>query len=264
MNYKTEIFSGAGNKFVMVDGRGEFASPSAQDVVQLCEDNATDGLIVLRSAPDGAGFDFVMEFFNPDASCGMMCGNGGRCIVAFARELGVTGGGRCRFLAPDGMHVAEILSGQEGRWSVRLGMKDVREAVRMQVAGVRGWFLDTGARHFVVTDESVCAAIGELDVMEKGKALRWEDAFAPMGANIDFVRRNADSSLTVRTFEKGVEGETLACGTGITASAIAANLEWGVVPGSTVHAREADLRVDFKPDGTGAREVFLTGPVEKL
>lgn len=263
MNYNYEIFSGAGNKFVMIDGRGEFASLPEEQVVQLCADNATDGLVVLRSAPQGAGFDFVMEFCNPDASSGMMCGNGGRCVVAYARELGVVGSGACRFLAPDGLHRAQILSEGPGEWMVRLGMKDVHNAARVRAGNVEGWFLDTGARHFVVTDAALCAELENMDVEAQGKALRWDNAFAPMGANVNFVRKNADGSLSVRTFEKGVEGETLACGTGITASAIAANLQWGTGTDCLLHARRADLRVDFIQEGCGAREVFLTGPVDK-
>ena len=184
--------------------------------------------------------------------------------MAFARELGVVGADTCRFLAPDGVHGAEILSQGRGEWIVRLGMRDVREAVNMRAADAEGWFMDTGARHFVVTDPGMCGELESLDVEQKGGLLRWDDAFAPMGTNVDFVRLNPDGSLSVRTFEKGVEGETLACGTGITASAIAAHLQWGTGTHCLLHAREADLSVDFTQDGHGARAVFLSGPVTKI
>ena len=236
----------------MLDGRGEFASPDPVEVVELCSRYDTDGLIVLRSAPKGGPYSFVMEFFNPDASTGMMCGNGGRCIVAFASALGEFEGEQCRFLAPDGPHSAKILSREQGRWMVRLEMRPVRAAQPMEACGHKGVFLDTGARHFVTFLED----IETIDIDKAGSEVRHDPLFAPVGTNVDFVRRNEDGSLSVRTFEKGVEGETLACGTGIVASAIAAGQ-----PRTLIHARKDDLEVEFVPGPQGATDVFLTGPV---
>ena len=265
--------SGAGNDFVVLDGRGTDVSGFRQPerIAELCREYRTDGLMIL----DNGDADFRMEFYNPDGSGGMMCGNGGRCIVAFADWLGIapSAPNHYTFLAPDGLHTAEILSRPESgcgttasaAWTVKLKMIDV-EGIS-EVLG--GFFLNTGTRHFVKFVEDVDA----IDVATEGKALRWNEAFAPEGANINFVQQLPDGSLKIRTFEKGVEGETLACGTGITAAAIAAGFLGSVQNGSDdesgrisirLQARRGDiLTVDFIPDGPASfSSIHLTGPAE--
>lgn len=261
--------SGAGNDFVVLDGRGTDVSGFRQPerIAELCREYRTDGLMIL----DNGGADFRMEFYNPDGSGGMMCGNGGRCIVAFADWLGIapSAPNHYTFLAPDGLHTAEILSRPESgcgttasaAWTVKLKMIDV-EGIS-EVLG--GFFLNTGTRHFVKFVEDVDA----IDVATEGKALRWNEAFAPEGANINFVQQLPDGSLKIRTFEKGVEGETLACGTGITAAAIAVwySCSDGEKAGRVsirLQARRGDiLTVDFIPDGPAKfRDIHLTGPAE--
>ena len=299
---KIHKMSGAGNDFVVMDGRGKEMDEfrEAERIRELCREFRTDGLMILDIALTDLT-DFRMEFYNPDGSGGMMCGNGGRCIVAFADWLGITPSepGHYRFLAPDGLHTAEILSRPDSgcgttdtgkQWTVRLGMIDV-DGIR-EVLG--GYFLNTGTRHFVKFVEDVDA----IDVATEGKALRWNETFAPEGANVNFVQRMPDGTLKIRTFEKGVEGETLACGTGITAAALAA---WfaGILPGDTdaghsdgqcrdrrplvghgtalcpsrlapagirLQARRGDiLTVDFIPDGPASfSSIHLTGPAELL
>ena len=209
-------FSGAGNDFVVIDGREGDASAFREvpRIEALCQEYKTDGLMILGSG--GAEVDFTMEFYNPDGSGGMMCGNGGRCIVAFADYLGIkpASGGVFLFMAPDGLHTGEILElPEDGLWTVRIKMIDVQGITPM----LGGYFLNTGTRHFVkFVDDGE-----QVDVDAEGKALRWDPAFEPIGTNVNFVHVAPDG-LHVRTFEKGVEGETLACGTGLTASAIAA------------------------------------------
>ena len=335
--------SGAGNDFVVLDGRGrdvgEFRRPERISV--LCREYKTDGLMILLSCGDACmpekqipAQDFKMEFYNPDGSGGMMCGNGGRCIVAFADWLGIhpADGSTYHFIAPDGLHSAEILTRPESgrmvvpcgtpfasltpappiasdgplplplsgggqasmgppstasKWTVRLQMIDV-DGVQ-EILG--GYFLNTGTRHFVKFVNDVDA----VDVEAEGKALRWDEAFAPEGANVNFVQV-CDDRLIIRTFEKGVEGETLACGTGITASALAAYYA-RVLPGDAdakhsdgqcmyraplaghgpalcpsrlasggirLQARRGDiLTVDFIPAGAASfRNIHLTGPAE--
>ena len=248
-------FSGAGNDFVVLDGRGKDVSEFRlkEKIGELCREYKTDGLMLLLESPEA---DFAMEFYNLDGSGGMMCGNGGRCIVAFADYLGLKPGegGLWRFMAPDGMHSARILSREGLLWSVRLKMIDVHGIKPI----LGGYFLNTGTRHFVKFVEGV----DEMDVDTEGRALRHNPAFAPEGANVNFVER-CEGFLKIRTFEKGVEGETLACGTGITASAIAASIagprsrEW------TLRCRRGDLlKVDFTADGEDFTEVHLTGPAE--
>ena len=257
------LFTGAGNRFVICDGRRGGRTPSTEAALarDLCRKYGTDGMMVLDEAP-GTDSDFSMAFYNPDGSGGMMCGNGGRCIVALADHLGIRpAGDTWRFLAPDGPHTARILAHpQEKLWTVRLKMKDVPEVRPLR----NGLFLDTGTRHWVSFVEDVDA----VDVAEQGKAVRWDPAFAPEGTNVNFVSLREDG-LHVRTFEKGVEGETLACGTGLTASAIAACVQ-GLVPAADpaeirLFCRRGDaLSVSFRRAGKGFQEVYLTGPAELL
>ncbi len=286
-------FSGAGNDFVVLDGRSEDLSAfrDAAEIGRLCREYRTDGLMILSEGAPGE--DFTMEFYNPDGSSGMMCGNGGRCIAAFANLLGVQPGGHAScaaavasatgaylFRAADGLHTAEILSREGSRWVVRLGMKDVDGVTPM----LGGYFLDTGTRHFVKFVPDVEA----VDIATEGPVLRHASEFAPAGTNVNFVQILPGGAIKVRTFEKGVEGETLACGTGITASALAASFARllpapsgtrPVDPAGTqpvadatggswhvpVQARRDALAVDFVSDGAASfRHVFLTGPAELL
>ena len=259
-------FSGAGNDFVIIDGRNKDVSRfRAADVIgALCREYRTDGLMILDEGPSGA--DFSMEFFNPDGSGGMMCGNGGRCIVAFADMMGIrpSEGISYRFIAPDGLHIATILEKNPGKWTVRLKMIDVNGVSQM----MGGWFLNTGTRHFVRFVEE---DVDRLDVDRLGRELRHHSAFAPEGTNVNFVQVAAEG-LRIRTFEKGVEGETLACGTGITASAIAAYKEGikgeEMSPGRLSYALQCHrgdwLQVEFTPDGDFFSDVFLTGPAETV
>ena len=284
--------SGAGNDFIVLDGRsgGVDEYRKTETIKSLCDRSAgfkaadgrtgADGVMIL-SSPDDGTWDFVMEYFNSDGSSGMMCGNGGRCIVAFADFLGIVpaNGKVYEFLAADGPHTGEILSRNGRCCTVKLKMKDVSEFRRC----TDGWFLDTGTRHFVKFVEDVEA----VEISTEGPRYRWSEEFAPIGANVNFVQPLPDGSLKVRTFEKGVEDETLACGTGITASALTAYLqhtsspqyaenhteadshttEGPVTPQTrsihtAIHARIDDLAVDFTPSGTAFTGVFLTGPAE--
>ncbi|MCR5560432.1 MAG: diaminopimelate epimerase [Bacteroidales bacterium] len=267
-------WSGAGNTFVVIDGRGG----AVVDVISLCREYGTDGLMILRESP--AGRDFAMEFFNPDGSSGMMCGNGGRCIVAFADYLRIGNGRHYEFDAPDGVHAAEILerperaakeSGAAGEWTVRLQMKDVEGVTEYP----DGLFLNTGTRHFVKFVPDVDA----IDIEKEALPIRHDARFAPEGTNVNFVslRQGAGQTggptIRIRTFEKGVEGETAACGTGITAAALVCRFK-GIAPASEsadgriayrLQARESTLSVDFFQKKKDAfSDVFLTGPARIL
>jgi len=247
---------------------GGGASPWERYVQDVCDHFKTDGLMMLLPSER---FDFEMAFFNPDGTGGMMCGNGGRCIVAFADYLGIkpADGKTYHFVAGDGPHTGEILGDNGDAKTVRIRMTDVSAFCPV----LDGWYVDTGTRHFV----KFVPEVEGLNMDEEGKRYRWDPVFAPVGANANFVKAEPDR-LVVRTFEKGVEGETLACGTGITASAIASWLgsagaeglphawreEGGriIVP---VRAREDNLQVEFKPvyasdTVVGFTDVYLTGP----
>lgn len=245
---------------MMCDGRSgvdpSFRTPAI--ISELCAMYRTDGVIFITGS---GSCDFRMDFYNPDGTGGMMCGNGGRCAVAFASSLKIKSHyGKYMFEAGDGKHSGEILGEEGGRKIVRIGMRDVVGYGRV----LDGYFINTGARHFVRFVKDV----EEVDVMQEGSKFRNDLIFAPSGTNVDFVSVLNDGTLAVRTFEKGVEAETLACGTGITAAAVTA---WcnGIDPAKTkrgrvyyyVHTRQDILTVDFVP-GDPAKNIYLTGPAQ--
>ena len=271
-------YHGAGNDFLLADNREGYLNLSRDQIRHLCDRHTgfgADGVMLLEKSLKK---DFRMVFYNPDGSGGMMCGNGGRCIVAFAADLGVVSGNfPVEFEAPDGLHTAVILSeaknpGANGdARQIRLKMKEVTGV--KEYPDDNAFFLDTGTRHLV----KFVKGLDDYPVKEQGRILRQDSRFAPDGTNVNFVEpvilSEAKNLLRVRTFEKGVEDETLACGTGIVATAIAASREG--IPGKTapdgrvsydVRASISDLKVDFIPSGQGsgflATDVWLTGPAE--
>lgn len=268
-------YHGAGNDFLVADGRSSRIDLTSDGIAALCDRHTgfgADGVMILS---ESEGHDFRMDYYNSDGSGGMMCGNGGRCIVAFAADLGFRS---FDFEAPDGPHSAELLSGEARPFSheariVRLKMKNVSSAAAYEnrPGGEPDLFLDTGTRHVVRFVDKV----NDIDVVGEGRVLRYSPDFAPVGANVNFVQVNADGSITVRTYEKGVEDETLACGTGIVASAMATwfahkRHEQGKIVSIPVHARISDLSVSFRPSDVAcessapasfsASAVYLTGP----
>ena len=285
-------YHGAGNDFLIADNRDGHLSLSEEVIRHLCDRHTgfgADGVMLLES---GSGKDFNMVYFNPDGSGGMMCGNGGRCIVAFAADCGaVSPGSTILFDAADGEHIASIPeNGMKGEKTVRLKMKDVSGITAYPEED--GFFLDTGTRHYV----KFVSGLADYPVLSEGPVLRHDSRFAPVGTNVNFVEvaggpastvrtictAKGDSStleaegqastvLSIRTFEKGVEYETLACGTGIVASAMASFVR-GVPPSRTagetvaysVRAAIADLSVEFVPHRDNglfcASDVYLTGP----
>ena len=251
-------YHGAGNDFLIADNREGCISLSEADVAALCHRHygiGADGLMLLEMAEKP--YSFRMVYYNSDGSGGMMCGNGGRCIAAFAHRLGIS---VSDFVAADGPHSAEILSADGNVAVVRLKMGDVHGISVYGLPDLKGNFLDTGTRHFVcpVTD------IDNADVDAEGRRLRHHPAFAPVGANVNFIEPSGEI-LRVRTFEKGVEAETCACGTGIVASAIAwwhslGTRRFGEPVHVDVRALHDTLAVDFTPVADGAMDVWLTGP----
>jgi len=266
-------YQGAGNDFLIADNRDGSIVLSTEQIAALCDRRygvGADGLMLLESPASGTGDDFRMTYFNSDGSGGMMCGNGGRCIVAFAADMGITD---FRFHAADGPHHAQILSDDGRSKTVRLHMKDVgsyehHASLTGPVVPSGGYFLDTGTRHYVRIVEGLDA----YEVVAEGRDIRYNASeLQPVGANVNFIEPSADGVLKVRTYEKGVEDETFACGTGIVASCIAAYLA-GIRPSETVSdgrvryhvkAKRDGLSVDFRPGCKGfavAEDVYLTGP----
>lgn len=201
-------YQGTGNDFIMIDDREErFPQDNIQLIAQLCDRRfgiGADGLILLQNA---SGYDFRMVYFNSDGRPSTMCGNGGRCIAAFARFLGI-GGDELRFLAVDGPHTARF-NGAE----VALQMQDVTDITPKATA----FQLNTGSPHFVIFQPGV----DEFNIIKLAKAIRYNPEYAAEGINVNFVEPTGNSNIKVRTYERGVEDETYSCGTGVVASAMA-------------------------------------------
>lgn len=242
-------FDGAGNDFIVIDARQEECLLSKEQIAYLCHRRfgiGADGLMTLSADPDG-NFDFVMHYYNSDGGEASMCGNGGRCIALFAHRLGLSHADRVRFLASDGPHDAEILHYEPytGKGVVRLGMCDVKGVERR----IDGWLLNTGVPHYVqqVSD------LDHFDIRNEGRRLRFHPELGSEGANVDFVESDGEGVLHIRTYERGVEDETWACGTGVTAAALVTGCH-------RVKALGGDFVVDFHPINNGFDQVMLTGP----
>lgn len=237
----------------MVDSRKNVMPDQSPGLIsRLCDRHfgiGADGLIILEPSEK---HDFRMKYFNADGYPGTMCGNGGRCITAFARKSGwITSD--CTFEAADGIHRAAVLP--DGQ--VKLELRDVKGVQKTE----EGYMLDTGSPHLVIFRD----AVEQLDVAGLGRKYRHDPRFEH-GTNVNFVERT-DLGIMVRTFERGVEDETLSCGTGVTASAIAAYLDTGTFGNSIeVTTPGGSLKVDFKTDHEKKvfREIYLTGPVAEV
>ena len=251
-------YQGAGNDFVMIDNRsGELELGKNLDteiINRICDRNfgvGADGLILLENDTDA---DFKMVYFNSDGNESTMCGNGGRCIVAFAKFLTVFEDEVCNFRAIDGMHNAKL----NGGW-VELQMIDVIEIEQIG----NDYFLDTGSPHYVSFRENV----NDLDLVIEGRKIRNNDRFKAEGTNVNFVETHQDI-LEVRTYERGVENETLACGTGVTAVALVAEIQGkNTKPNaSRMKAMGGDLEVSYikNADRAGFTNIWLKGPAEQV
>lgn len=251
MKIKFSKYHGAGNDFVLIDDRNGDNHLSAKQIALICDRRVgvgADGLMLLQSS---AKADFRMLYYNSDGHTASMCGNGGRCITAFARRLGIIGD-ETRFEAGDDMHFARIIHWDGLSGVVKLDMN----IVEPPQPRLDGFFANTGVPHYV----QQVADIADYDVFTNGRALRNHPAFAPDGANVDFIGTDSEGRLFVRTYERGVEGETLSCGTGVTAAA----LVWAIMCGGDmchvpVHTLGGDFEVGWKKSGKTVDSVYLQG-----
>lgn len=255
MKIKFQKYQANGNDFVMlVEGKTGITLTENQ-IEKLCDRHfgiGADGLMMLRNS--GAA-DFEMHYYNSDGKEASMCGNGGRSIAALAYSLGFAGK-RMVFIAPDGVHEAviekELVKGS--LYDVSLKMVDVEK-----VEALPGYyFLNTGVPHYV----EFVDRLAKMDVVTKGRQIRNDARFGEEGTNANFVEIHADR-IDVRTYERGVEDETLSCGTGVTASAIATFLKTGKKE-MVVQARGGNFKVNFRKDGGRFLDVWLRGPAQKV
>ncbi|WP_017256734.1 diaminopimelate epimerase [Pedobacter arcticus] len=247
-------YQGAGNDFIMVDNRNlTYQHHAPEKLAKICDRRfgiGGDGIMFLEPAE---GFDFKMVYYNADGNPSSMCGNGGRCIVAFAKFLGVIDT-ETTFIAVDGPHYAKIAD--SGDW-VSLQMIDVEHIER----DGKDFVLNTGSPHYVTFAEKVA----DKDVFTEGRAIRYNKTYKAAGININFVEPKADH-LFVRTYERGVEAETFACGTGVTAVALAnayANGKTGIIE-TPIKVLGGELNIRFNYDGKIFTKIFLEGPAKQV
>ena len=246
MKTKFHKYEGAGNDFIIIDNRDKSFDKSNFQLIQaMCDRKkgiGADGLILLQIAEK---YDFEMVYFNANGHIGSMCGNGGRCIVDFAKQLNIFDK-ECEFLACDGPHIASWSDS-----SVSLRMQDVYSIE----CGEDFFYLDTGSPHYV----KFVKDLHKINVLEEGRKIRYNSRFKEVGTNVNFVELNNDK-LYIRTYERGVEDETLACGTGVVASALSA-FESGLIPSKSIEviAYGGDLKVTFDKD-ENYKNIHLIGP----
>ncbi len=243
-------YQGTGNDFVMIDNRLQtFNKKDTKRIAFLCDRRfgiGADGLILLENHPN---FDFTMVYFNADGNESTMCGNGGRCLVAFAKQLGVISN-KAVFEAIDGLHHATIENG-----IVKLQMQDVT-SVEMHENHV---FLNTGSPHHVQFEDY----IENFDIKTKGAKIRYGSPYNEAGSNVNFVKKLSNQIFAVRTYERGVEDETLSCGTGVTAVALAMHaLKQTDKNQITLKVQGGELRVSFDVANGIYKNVWLIGPAE--
>ncbi len=251
MAFEFYKYQGTGNDFILIDNRTlHFVKNNTKLVAQLCDRKfgiGADGLILLESH---ATLDFKMVYYNSDGNLSSMCGNGGRCLVHFANYLGIIENS-ARFEAADGIHQARI-----DRDRISLGMNSVQR-ISVKPSYI---FLDTGSPHHVQLVEEVQT----FKVFEEGRKIR-NELYGAEGANVNFVTPINDQTFQVRTYERGVEDETLSCGTGVTAVAIAM-YETGRTNSKEVRleTQGGSLKVRFEKTPTHYESVELIGPAVQV
>jgi diaminopimelate epimerase len=247
-------YQGTGNDFIILDNReGTYSAISNERVKFLCDRRmgiGGDGLMMLNSRAD---YDFEMKYYNSDGKEGSMCGNGGRCLVRFAYDMGMHKSSY-KFIASDGVHEAEI----DDNGIINLKMKDVRE-VQEKYDG--DMVLDTGSPHYVKFVTNVM----QYDVVNRGKEIRNSSEFVKEGINVNFVEQKGPDRIIVRTYERGVEDETLSCGTGVTASALVCYHNDCGYNDVTVITRGGKLTVKFdRPAENVYENIWLCGPAVRV
>lgn len=245
-------YQGTGNDFILIDNRqGLFDKNDTKTVADLCDRRfgiGADGLILLENHDT---LDFKMVYYNSDGNESSMCGNGGRCLVAFAKFLGIIKN-KGTFEAIDGVHEAEISDGL-----VSLNMQNVKnvEHYKSHV------FLNTGSPHHV----EMVSDLHDKDIKTDGAIIRYGKPYNQVGSNVNFVSKNSEGNFSVRTYERGVEDETLSCGTGVTAVAIAMN-HIGETDRDkvTLETQGGPLQVKFMKTDKGYEDIWLIGPAVQV
>ncbi len=247
-------YQGTGNDFILADNRkNEYSSLTQKQIHQLCDRRfgiGADGVMLLQ---ERSGYDFEMKYYNADGKEGSMCGNGGRCMIKFVYHLGIHRE-MYKFLAVDGMHEAEI----DTDGIVSLRMKDVRTIRKFH----NDYILDTGSPHYIKLVNHVM----DMDVYKKGYEIRHSKEFEDEGINVNFVEQTDEpDKIIVRTFERGVEDETLSCGTGVTAAALVCYHNENGFNEVEVKTLGGQISIEFdRIDDNRYENIWLCGPAEKV
>ena len=259
MQLKLSKMTGAGNDFVVADNRGGGFPIDVSTIARICDRRfgvGADGVLLVEPSKNA---DFFMRYYNADGSEAEMCGNGARCIARYFVERCGSGSRKLKFETKAGLIEATVLGEQ-----VRLKMSEprdlsLRKTVQLKSGPREYHFINTGVPHAVFFSQDADAEM----VGPVGAEVRYHKDFAPRGTNVDWVQLLGGTAIRVRTYERGVEAETLACGTGVVASAIVAHLVHNVAKPVNVTVQSGrHLQVDFTPASATFRDVFLTGPAE--
>jgi len=251
--------SGAGNDFVMLDNRASDLLLNREQIARICDRHrgiGADGVLMLEKGSNGA--DFRMRYYNRDGGEAEMCGNGARCFARFAKKI-AGAPDKISFRTPAGIIRAEVqgelvILRMSNPQDLRLSLELIIDG-RMELVH----FINSGVPHVVVP----VSQIDDVDVMGQGEKIRHHEMFSPEGANVNFIEKRGPRKIAVRTYERGVEEETLACGTGVVASALIFGATEAVDGPINVLVRSAsELTVGFKRGGNEFRDVTLTGPAE--
>ncbi|WP_431109536.1 diaminopimelate epimerase [Winogradskyella poriferorum] len=245
-------YQGTGNDFIIIDNRlQQIDKNNTKRIAELCDRRfgiGADGFILLENDTSS---DFKMVYYNSDGNQSTMCGNGGRCIVAFAKFLGIIEN-ETEFLAIDGLHKAKI---EDQIIHLHMQNVDVVEVFDNHL------FLDTGSPHHV----EMVSDIKGLDVKSKGSKIRYSEPYNEAGSNVNFVEQLADNRFAVRTYERGVEDETLSCGTGVTAVALAMHKINKTMQNQVeLKVEGGELKVHFTKNDNGYKDIWLIGPAEQV
>jgi len=245
-------YQGTGNDFILVDNRlQEIDKNDTKRIAELCDRRfgiGADGFILLENDENT---DFKMVYYNADGNESSMCGNGGRCITAFAKFIGVIEN-KAEFMAIDGLHKAKIESG-----IIHLQMQDVSRVETYK----DHLFLDTGSPHHV----ELVSALKDFEVKFNGAKIRYSQPYNEVGSNVNFVEQESADCFAVRTYERGVEDETLSCGTGVTAVALAMHNS-GKTKSNVVNLKTlgGQLKVTFNSNDKGYNNIWLVGPAQHV
>ncbi len=258
-------YHGTGNDFILINNIDLRFSHSPDLAINLCDRHfgiGSDGLIIIEKAEEA---DFKMIFYNPDGSKSF-CGNGSRCAVKFAKEQGIITTDKTNFIASDGKHMAEIKN--DGIVNLQMHQPKIVPLTftEKQLPVIGKVLVYTGSPHLILFIDSKLNIL-EIDVRHYGSKIRYSNAFKKEGVNVNFVNIDAENNLSIRTYERGVEDETLSCGTGVTASAIAYHSLYNNKIGKhtiDVNAIGGQLQVKFNFQNNEYSDTQLCGPAQMV